>query len=1258
MTVHQPNQAEPLTSDASIYTMALPRYTDRLDIAQLTRDGAAFAAQCTEALFQQGTFEYVIDPPHTADHRLNHIFTESRNRERLTGAKTVGIGFPLFATLIDGKWIMAPLFIWQIRLQTNIQHPHRWTLRHTKDQKLIANLPLLGILEQRFKLDFTEKWTTLARKKQLSKKDLLQIVHQLNAHTEAEEAADEWLLKACPNPSATSMTAGVHWSAVLGIFPPLIEKVPEKRQIESVLAPQRMETTGHPFGLFPLDPHQANAWTHVRTQRAAMVSGVSGTGKTRLLTHIVTNALSNGQKCLIICNKVPALRQIQQTLELQGFQRLQLLLTDALNDLPALLEVLKTMIQAKSEHRVFDDDNFQLVLHRCLREQEKLDQHYQMIRRKIFGDATWTQTVGRFLHNHRKEGKELLASQLQPQDYQFTYDEFNGLLDVITESRRLYEQLLTLKHPLNSLYAAIFTHKEKEESEAFIKEQLELFLEKTAQLHHRYIIKVDAYTEKLTNHYEAYYQRLLKQVTRIEDKIADAEKQFGEEFDSSTGTLALRGVFSKRHKDILEIKEDIARQYDQLERNFGQQSYFDFQFQQANEGKNIPKVRQNLRAFKIELQKWASDIPQQVQEEIKRLSKKTVHPSLDYREQIKELEYSLNVLIAEINEAQLYNKPFENKMLTIPKRQKYLETIIEQLENTRFYLRDHDLYYDWRRHWLLLSESEQKVVKALAKVKPKDWHAAFKSWYLNHCLAKAYDPSMVQEEGLIQDFALSCQVLYSLLVRQTLELWDVKKEEGLRDLRLKNRTAYQQLFGKRNQELAKDATLAEIFQNGTAAITSVLPVLLMTPEVANAIFHENLPQFDWILVDEAHQLPASHLARPGSLGKRIVLFGDPSLSTNDRSVFAKAQELQLPHYALELLHRPQESTINNLQIAALGISPKQLAAKAQKGLWPNALQVDAVEGRFDENTYTNQAEAEHVVRLLNTIEKTPHRTFPRVGIACFTKQQRNLLATYLRNLKSEPGEGRDLVQQLERNGLGIFHVSELYGQHFDALIVSMTFGAIDLQGNMSDQLDYLNSKAGIAPLRLLSSRASQKLFFAHSLPEKLLAEAKNDTEQPGLFLLANMLAFAKASQKEEPTAAETALQRLAIFDAKEESESSYALFMQEVAQALQPYFESSRLHQNVQIANHNLPLVVQSTYENSSAIALQPDGFLSNTERTSYKWEYQRQEFLKENSYDYQPVWSVTWWKNPRREARKLASVILKRDAKNRQRASAPRNDY
>ena len=212
-----------------------------------------------------------------------------------------------------------------------------------------------------------------------------------------------------------------------------------------------------------------------------------------------------------------------------------------------------------------------------------------------------------------------------------------------------------------------------------------MFLQKFSQLHHRYILKTDEYAERLNTHYEEHFQDLAGKLRELEEGISDGISQFGDEFAESgmvsVSKLRVYGVFYNKYKNLLSAREHISRSYEVLRRTYDQSKYFDFIFPEGGEGRNIRKLQQSLPEFSAALLEWQQRIPQIIQEEIQRLSNKTVHSGIDYDVQIQELEYALDLLVEELNESDLYQEAHENKMLTIPMRQQYLEGIIEQLDH-------------------------------------------------------------------------------------------------------------------------------------------------------------------------------------------------------------------------------------------------------------------------------------------------------------------------------------------------------------------------------------------------------------------------------------------------------------------------------------------------------------------------------------------------------------------------------------------------
>lgn len=278
------------------------------------------------------------------------------------------------------------------------------------------------------------------------------------------------------------------------------------------------------------------------------------------------------------------------------------------------------------------------------------------------------------------------------------------------------------------------------------------------------------------------------------------------------------------------------------------------------------------------------------------------------------------------------------------------------------------------------------------------------------------------------------------------------------------------------------------------------------------------------------------------------------------------------------------------------------------------------------------------------MKPTSQRTFPTVGIACFTIEQRDLIASYLLKIRQKWTVGAEKIQQLERNGLGVFHIGELQGQHFDILILSTVYGIKNAKNELTVQVEKLNEPEIIRQLQLLMSRPLQTLFIANSIPETHLKAWLKNSETAGHFLLAHYLYYNQHSKKAGANGQEETFQQLKNWLEATHPNESENVFAQEIAIALEPYLGASRVETDVKRGQLHLPLLVEGTETEQPVLAFQPDGFFADSTATDYAWEADQREALLAQSFVYQPIWSVYWWKNPRQEARKLASLIIKMD--------------
>ena len=1226
------------SGDALTWLQTLPNSLDRADLFALNDDD--FAIKCIRELVTGDQFSLPVQASHPATIWFNHFYFESKNREKVFGTKNLGIGYPMVVANVGDYPLTAPLFLWQVFLEPHAQHPDEWSVHKSESQLVVPNYPFFHLLDSMLGTQFSERARHVVEQ---GIDALPHFVESIQAALNLEVEGLSLSVQPCPVDDELERVrkqGQLRWSAVAGIFPTLPRTTLTEAPVLAPNLPGSLEWN-HALTLLPLDPSQRTVLNAVQNNALTVVEGASGTGKTYLISAIVINALSNGKKCLVVSKSINALRRAQKFLLENGFGDVSFVLRDTESDHLMLADMLRMAAENKNK-AAYDKELFKTILNKTQREQRKLDAAWNALHQPLFGEQNFTDTVGRFLRANRAEGKELLISQLNPADFLFNKDEYDGIEAAIYDSEPLFRRFPTLEHPLNRLNSAVFLDHSSEDGLAWTETQVKSLLDKATAIHHRYISKTNDYSEALLDHYEQHYLELAAHTKRIRDAVEDGVQHFGADFEKPASTAEkLYSVFSDRYKQISTDKQQLGEDYETLRRAYIQLKYFDFDFPATFDTRNIKKIDELTKGFESALLQWRRRIPGIVREDVRRLNAKSIHGELDFREQIKDLEYAMDIFLEEFNDAGLYQDLIKHEMLTIPKRQEFLEDVIARLENTQFYLRDFQDFYIWQRHWLKLSAPEQKVVRALCKIKPRNWIAAFESWYLHHFLQNEFNPSLQWDEDTLNNYHESAREISRLLPFQISAHWQNRKVKALKALRSSDSTALKTWFGKNNRNLSKDRKADELFKNHIETLTETLPALLVTPQVALDVVQSSNMMYDLVLVDEAHNIPKQECYHLFDLAKNLVVFGDAKqdmtpAAEDDLLEFCKTLECE--NYTLQYQHQDSPEEWIRFNQIAFGTPFQRLPSSRSA----NEVTVVAdVEGRYDESTGTNEAEARQIIDWLNLIEPTPAKTYPVVGIACSTVEQRDLIAGQLLKIRQRKTAGHEKIQQLHLNGLGVYQFAELQGQHVEVLLLSITHGLVDAHGTLTNHLHFWNTQLGFNQLHVVLTRATQKIYIAHSIPPGLHSVLASNKSFIGTCVLSHLVSFGELIQQGNREAAEEQLANMKnLLDYPDQTYTT-TTFMEEVEFALQPYFEPGQLQRNSLVEDVIVPTVVQSGEHRSLLLY---DGVLAKSDLPSYEWEQKLQRYFAKKQVDCVPTLSVQWWKSPRQEARKLAARLLRRE--------------
>lgn len=1220
----------------SIYQNALPFYSDRADLLNVDQREASFAHSFLNELLR-GKLTLQLDASSFSADKMRHIYFESRNYERTAGPKTVGFGYPLLIDSFEGELLVAPVFIWQLSIEAAQTKMDSWVLKFPEGGHILTNHHLLSHLKKKFDLDWEEKLNELSHGNKLNASTLGQACKELVEALQLDEVSNEAKLVQTPGIDVIgnlTEKGTLHWSGVIGLYPPQYKNsILQGLKPEDVFVVESTKDTEEDkmvFPFIPCDPEQMTAIELVERNKLSVVEGVDDLGKTQTVLNLLINALANGEKCLVVSERAQALKKTQDLLTKSGLSQFHFLLDDELNDKIPLLELLKVMAGGIDMYDSFDETSFAKKKDDFIEVANKLQHSYTSVKKPIFGKNNWTDVVGLFLESQKKEGKEFLATDLNASDFDFNIEEHGRIVNHLNNCRPSFEKVGTLSHPLTKLHNRFFEGGQAEEELDKVQSILDKYLQQGKELQHSYLNGIDGYSAALKNYYLFEYRQLESAFVSLANKMGSYQNELGEAFSKAgSGGLNLGLIFSSKKKKIAKAQKDVSKSYMTLLKDFNKNRFFEFEPEPDKNGNHIAKLQGNLERFKKALRAWKDKIDARVQEETNRLNSKTAHPALDVKEQVTSLEYSLELYIEELNEAGLFKTPLENKTLTVPQRQKYLESILESLRATQLNLRDFPHFHEWQSKWLALSDLEKKVVQTLIKVKPRDWQAAFESWYFHNILTLSESPNLPSDQSSIDAYNEQWHLLKPLIIKKIQYYWKKQQQSSIKQFKRKRKKSYQLIFSKSKSTELNQLPLSKILSENFDVVSDFLPLMFVTPNVALNIIPDDF-KYDFILFEESNRFSVEMATALTGKGKRVAIFGSDDNNGNETSLLQYALESGVPSAKITNIY--QAPTIKSL-----GNGSNPLFDFA------NEYFIDEIEGRFHEVEGTNDAEAQHIIRLLNQIKQTPQRVYPTVGIVAFTVEQRDLIASYLLKLKQQNSAASEKIRQLERNGLGVYFSEEIFGQQFDVLILSATFGAVNLKGELTKKLLFLNTPEGQSHLHLMINKQVQKFFIVHSFSEEMLETFRGKKYETGTWLLSHFIQMAEAYKNGNEFLLEESLEAIGKKERRELEKSPFSI---QLKQQLSPYFNEELFSISVEKVDVLLPLLIGGEGSAKGTI-LASDVFLADTAYTSGVWEYNRIEGLKEMGYEYITVSSLDWFKNNTLESRKLASQLLKLQKRN-----------
>lgn len=500
----------------SIHLNALPgRLATRLDLKQLDLVENGLPFRFLEAIFTKSSFEFKVSfdsvdlnkvTPETQKRlgviskRLNSMIIENEDYFKEHGTKTLGFGYPILirrSAKDPNKIIKAPLFIWQLDAIKSRNKVNEWIFFRNKVQRadgalieadnhpIALNEVLLSFIKGEDDITLPGLTTEALEDGIIDTRELLDacaaVLNALDPGSVEEQRAVlqknfrtpvTLLPEAAEIDQIANNRAYIHFGGIFGLFRAQKESIItditrlmdrfDEFQFENL---QVGELTDTPFSAVTTDPAQQAIMNTLGSQANQIIQGPPGTGKSQSLTALVTNALANGLKCLVVCEKKTALDVIKSNIERTNEQmgNLVAVIDDVNADREAIVDSVRERqnVLPNYQHAERVKAQYHAASEKLSDITASINQQHGALAQSIYAGMTWTHLVGRYLQLKARFTEVPFKSVLNAAHFKFRENEqeMRHVLNYLSRSNDLHTEAAPYLTAFSALSDELFPNR-------------------------------------------------------------------------------------------------------------------------------------------------------------------------------------------------------------------------------------------------------------------------------------------------------------------------------------------------------------------------------------------------------------------------------------------------------------------------------------------------------------------------------------------------------------------------------------------------------------------------------------------------------------------------------------------------------------------------------------------------------------------------------------------------------------------------------
>ncbi|MGB0983822.1 MAG: AAA domain-containing protein, partial [Saprospiraceae bacterium] len=590
----------------SIHLNALPgRYISRLDITKLNiitelsktkkKELSIPDSFIFEHLLKKDHFKFLINYKKISlekltseeskalnfiTRRLNGLFNQDEDNYLEHGVKTFSFGYPLLIkkSKSDPKRVIkAPIFIWSLDIHRSKSNKNEWTIVKTPDAPIYINEVLIAHINQDEGIQIDDLHPEYLADNKIDQGELVEIITKILNNLEVPDIDLQPNIEPFGNTTEIGKLAKenpyILWSGVFGLF---------KTQKQSII--QDITKLAETYDDTPFVPtifkHSKNTSVHTDPSQQAIIHSISqteckviqgppGTGKSQSITAIITNALENHKKILVVCEKKTALEVIENNLKNIDLGDLCTTIDDVSRDRKKIINHVRHLEQnGLNISNRFREMNYDSDLSQAEKLMESFNDRHNNLLHPVLNDQNAKDIIAEYLELSQKGFAVQHLFDNAP--LLFTGDEYTKLNEAIRQGADWYEEVIE-PHLIFDKYNGF------------------PFLQNYSGSYERQFFKDLEALEKLAQKFVDHWENLTFKETAIAENFKIGNQRM----------TALKAIFFKSHKMVKQHWVDTRIIYNQIITFLKEKQLVALPPQWEETTENLAPIRQAIKEMQL-----------------------------------------------------------------------------------------------------------------------------------------------------------------------------------------------------------------------------------------------------------------------------------------------------------------------------------------------------------------------------------------------------------------------------------------------------------------------------------------------------------------------------------------------------------------------------------------------------------------------------------------------------------------------------------